>query len=112
MEKLDNGINLNNIAPGIYCYKYNNDDYPKTINLEVLLKTTNMYKLVKEAMDNNGIVACDDPIRWRKVYPNCTFVEFKDTIHHVFNRPVYIYGLDEYVNSICKDIVGYTLTED
>jgi len=71
-----------------------------------------MYELVKLALENNGIIACKNPEHWRNIYPHNTFVQFSDTIRHVFNRPVYIYGLDEYLHGICKDIEGYCLTEE
>lgn len=71
-----------------------------------------MYELVKEALENDGIIACENPEYWRNIYPNSTFVHYRDTVHHVFNRNVYIYGLDKYLHSICKDIAGYCLDEE
>lgn len=67
-----------------------------------------MIELVKLALENNGIIACKNPSYWKNIYPNNTFIEFKDTIHAVFDRPVYIYGLTQYINSICKSIEGWS----
>lgn len=66
-----------------------------------------MYELAKLALENNGIIAVQDPDYWRNIYPNNTFIHFRDTIHHVFNRPIYIYGLSEYLKNICKDITEW-----
>lgn len=109
MEKMENiDLDKANITPGLFCYKISNQP-ESSINLETLINASQMPRLVEEAKKNDGIIACDHPNSWKKIFPDCPFIHYRDTIHHVFNRPIYIYGLNQYLNSICKDIIGYTM---